>query len=315
MSSSAVPNPDDGAVPPPSLPSASPVDSAEPAVLSKNAKKRLLREERWSSNASERREKRKQKKAEQKVRRRALLEQGLIQPQRKKMRKSDIVNHNITVVIDCDFEDLMPLNKDFKSLARQIERCYSANRRSEHHLKLVVTSLGDRLTRTLEQKVPRYKQWDFQSTDYFSHYSAQKEKLVYLTADTPDEIQTLEDDHIYVIGGIVDKNRYKGLTYRRALEKGVKVAQLPIGQHMKLTQRKVLTVNHVFEILSRFIETNDWKTAFTDVIPKRKLKSNDSSAQSGDGDEDGEEDEDEDEESDEHHDSEVEAHEEENTKR
>lgn len=35
------------------------------------------------------------------------------------------------------------------------------------------------------------------------------QKLVYLSADSEDELTTLSEDEIYIIGGIVDRNRHK----------------------------------------------------------------------------------------------------------
>ena len=39
-----------------------------------------------------------------------------------------------------------------------------------------------------------------------------KEKVVYLTADSDEELIELKADDIYIIGGIVDRNRYKVLS-------------------------------------------------------------------------------------------------------
>jgi tRNA (guanine9-N1)-methyltransferase len=39
--------------------------------------------------------------------------------------------------------------------------------------------------------------------------SPETHTLVYLSADAEEEIETLKEDEIYIIGGIVDKNRHK----------------------------------------------------------------------------------------------------------
>ncbi|KAI0399458.1 tRNA-methyltransferase-domain-containing protein [Xylaria palmicola] len=94
--------------------------------------------------------------------------------------------------------------------------------------------------------------------------------VVYLTADSPYTLDRLEPNTSYVIGGIIDKNREKGLCYRIAREKNVRTAKLPIGEYMVLQHRHVLATNHVLEIMLKWLETGDWGTAFMSVIPTRK---------------------------------------------
>ncbi|WRT65879.1 uncharacterized protein IL334_002830 [Kwoniella shivajii] len=95
--------------------------------------------------------------------------------------------------------------------------------------------------------------------------------LIYLSADAEDEITELREDEIYVIGGIVDRNRYKNLCQNKAERLSIKTARLPIGKFIdNLPTRKVLTVNQVFDILVQYILLKDWKKAFETVIPSRK---------------------------------------------
>ncbi|TAQ84718.1 hypothetical protein B7494_g6957 [Chlorociboria aeruginascens] len=94
--------------------------------------------------------------------------------------------------------------------------------------------------------------------------------VVYLTADSPHTLDRLSPNTSYIIGGIVDKNRHKGLCYKRACEYGIATAKLPIGQYMTMQSRSVLAVNHVVEIMLKWLATGDWGKAFLSVIPKRK---------------------------------------------
>jgi tRNA (guanine9-N1)-methyltransferase len=94
--------------------------------------------------------------------------------------------------------------------------------------------------------------------------------IVYLTSDSPNKLDRLSPNTSYIIGGIVDKNRHKGICYKRACERSIPTAKLPIGEYMTMQSRSVLAVNHVVEIMLRWLETGDWGEAFLSVIPKRK---------------------------------------------
>ncbi|KIW75133.1 hypothetical protein Z517_11905 [Fonsecaea pedrosoi CBS 271.37] len=95
-------------------------------------------------------------------------------------------------------------------------------------------------------------------------------EVIYLTSDSPDTLTTLSPYSTYIVGGLVDKNRHKGICYKTARERGIKTAKLPIGEYLEMTSRKVLATNHVVEILLRYLEEEDWGKAFLRVIPKRK---------------------------------------------
>ena len=46
--------------------------------------------------------------------------------------------------------------------------------------------------------------------NYVEYFKEQKDKVVYLTADSSCELETLDPESIYVIGGMVDHNMYVG---------------------------------------------------------------------------------------------------------
>lgn len=107
-------------------------------------------------------------------------------------------------------------------------------------------------------------------SDGATNSSKAEPSIIYLSSDSPNTLERLSPNTTYVIGGLVDKNRYKGLCYKRACERGIPTAKLPIGEYMMMQSRTVLTVNHVVEIMLKWLETGNWGDAFLNVIPKRK---------------------------------------------
>jgi tRNA (guanine9-N1)-methyltransferase len=61
-----------------------------------------------------------------------------------------------------------------------------------------------------------------------------KERFVYLTADSQNVLKELDPNDVYIIGGIVDRNRYINLTLDKANKEGIRHGKLPIGDYMKL---------------------------------------------------------------------------------
>ena len=55
------------------------------------------------------------------------------------------------------------------------------------------------------------------------HYT--KEKIVYLSADAKETLTELKPDELYIIGGIVDRNRYKNLTFDKASRLNIRTAK------------------------------------------------------------------------------------------
>lgn len=109
--------------------------------------------------------------------------------------------------------------------------------------------------------------------------SSVRPKLVYLTSDASTILRELDDDKVYIIGGIVDRNRLKRAAVDRAESLGIVTAKLPLDEfydsHPEYKIKgatKVLAVNHVFDILLRVHRYGgkDWDRAFEEVLPLRK---------------------------------------------
>lgn len=232
--------------------------------------------------------------------------------QPKERRYRDSVQLPVTIILDCGFDDLM-MDKEITSLASQITRCYSDNHKAPFNVHLGISSFGGRLKERFDtvlsgnhsswkdvrfieddfiEAAKQAKEWmkrskgmvltgAFTSKEKVGQSSTTDqfgaEEVVYLTSESPDTLTELKPYSTYIVGGLVDRNRHKGICYKRAMDRGLKTAKLPIGDYMQMASRFVLATNHVSEIMVRWLELGDWGEAFLRVVPKRKggvLKSN-----------------------------------------
>jgi tRNA (guanine9-N1)-methyltransferase len=182
------------------------------------------------------------------------------------------------VLIDMNFDDKMN-DKEVKSICQQLMYSWSVIKRSDHPIQLSVCGLtpGTRVHHTLMSKAG-IDQWQMPITGTPFHEAApNKEQIVYLTADSDCIVNTLEPDKVYVIGGLVDRNRHKGITLQLAKAHHCSHGRLPLQEFLDLKKQenqghfsKILTVNHMVDVLTKYHETKDWLAAFLHAIPSRK---------------------------------------------
>lgn len=211
----------------------------------------------------------------------------------------------ITFVMDCDFDEYMRDNERI-SLAGQITRSYSDNKNAKFRAHLAISSFGGRLRERFDGILAKnYLQWkgthfldeDFveaaeqakswmsaenkggrlksvfakhDESDESRAKAVEEAEIIYLSSDSDYTLTELKPYSTYIIGGLVDKNREKGICHKRAVARNIKTARLPIGDYLDMASRKVLATNHVNEIMLKWLECGDWGEAFMQVIPKRK---------------------------------------------
>uniref|UniRef100_A0A674C7Y3 tRNA methyltransferase 10 homolog A n=1 Tax=Salmo trutta TaxID=8032 RepID=A0A674C7Y3_SALTR len=242
----------------------------ETETLSKKQRKKLMRHQKWEEERNLRKQKRKEKRQKRSLERKNQGEEGGEFVGRKRLRKEVTTSSPLRLVIDCSFDNLM-MFKDVRKLHKQIQRCYSVNRRAVHPVQFYLTSLGGQLKQNMDKTDEGWVNWkDITVKTEAYHEVVAKEELVYLTSDSPNVLTELDETKAYVIGGLVDHNHHKGVTFKRAQELGIDHAQLPLNSFVKMNSRKVLAVNHVFEIMLVYLEKGNWQEAFVTVLPLRK---------------------------------------------
>lgn len=179
--------------------------------------------------------------------------------------------HGQKIVIDLEFYNLMAPN-EIHSLVQQIMYCYAVNGRCCKPGHLWLTGCEEEMETPLK-RLPGFDKWiiEKETLSYIEAFKDRKDDLVYLTADSENVLEELDVSKIYIVGGLVDRNRWKGITMKKAEDQGIQTAKLPIGNYLKMSSSQVLTVNQVIEIMLKFLETKDWKSSFFEVIPQRKI--------------------------------------------
>ncbi|KAH1065908.1 hypothetical protein J1N35_030895 [Gossypium stocksii] len=284
-------------------PDPNPSHVPQPQSLSKNAQKKLLKQQKYEAKKAEKKAQMKEQKQRDAERKRKEWEEKLaalpederlkLIDSRKELRRERMEKRSEergqkiqrltqaketgqNIVVDLEFSHLMT-HSEIHSLVQQIMYCYAVNGRCSSPAHLWLTGCEGEMETQL-QRLPGFDKWiiEKEKQSYIKAFSDRKDDLVYLTADSETVLHELDPTKVYIVGGLVDRNRWKGITMKKAEEQGIHTAKLPIGAYMKMSSSQVLTVNQVIEILLKFLETKDWKDSFFQVIPQRKRTEGDS---------------------------------------
>lgn len=248
-------------------------DTMEAAQARKEAKMKR-REERRVAHWQHRRQKRREKKQEIQRLEQEAIARGEQPPERKKKKNPRIrtsvpleKNHP-RLVVDLDFQDFLN-EKEIRSVASQINTAYGWIRHHSRPLEMHLTYLKGRVKEAVERNTGS-SQWQLAKHEesFIDAFHEQKDKIVYLSPDSPNILETLNPEHIYIIGGIADVHIQKGMTLGKAERLGIQTACLPVKRYTQAS-RTVLNINHVIEIMTNVAETGDWAAAFAKSMPTR----------------------------------------------
>jgi len=93
-------------------------------------------------------------------------------------------------------------------VARQIGRCYSSNRRATQPVRLILTnwSNDNSLARECRRVNNGFDNYQILLNDKPIHESYPSEHLVYLSPNADKILTEIDEQNVYVIGGLVDES-------------------------------------------------------------------------------------------------------------
>jgi len=173
------------------------------------------------------------------------------------------------VVVNCSFSDTMDA-KELRSLAKQVQMSYVGLRDAKSQIQLRVTSLTSENPATPALERQGFRKWKLHTHEEPVWEVFDTSKLIFLTPDAEEDLQEVDEEKVYVIGGIVDRSVSK-LQSKEQAEKvgGVSFRKLPIKSHGPSGAHPVLNIDTVVRILAERLKRDDWPGILVDCLPAR----------------------------------------------
>uniref|UniRef100_A0A131Z3A1 RNA (guanine-9-)-methyltransferase domain-containing protein 1 n=1 Tax=Rhipicephalus appendiculatus TaxID=34631 RepID=A0A131Z3A1_RHIAP len=171
-----------------------------------------------------------------------------------------------SVVFDLGYDDVMS-PRECNKAARDLLEAFGWNRfsRDPFHLHFCNASPNGATARILQKELFDACEHTLLSEMTPNSYMDMfpKERLVYLTPDSENTLDTFDYDAVYVIGALVDKETKEGATRAKAASEGLRTARFPqtFTWHWQKEVPKPLHLTDVFKVLLALKSKNCWKYA------------------------------------------------------
>lgn len=138
------------------------------------------------------------------------------------------------LLLDCAFENKMT-EIELSDLGSQFQHSFAANKIHQEPFHLMFCNLksGSRTALTLEKHLKNYDEYPFTVTDKPYLKLFPKDRLVYLTPNSPNFLQEYDENDVYIVGGIVDKGGEEPLTLAKSKREGIRTAKFPLDQYLR----------------------------------------------------------------------------------
>ena len=245
--------------------------------LSKNQLKKQARHEHVLAN-----KKLKRKSEQEKAREKFRLQREQGAPSKEELKKiqlsrlQEASETGLNVCVDFQFEDLMT-DKELTHLANQAKRVYSSNKASSNPFNLHFINLS-KDSKTYQRCCDKNDGFEnyfltvVEPDDIRDHFTDQR--IVYLSPDSDNVLQDLDQHTVYIIGGLVDDSVKKNSSQQYCQRAEISTARLPIPEYMSRAEsggsyKQILTINQVFDILLTYHQHRDWRLALAEHVPQR----------------------------------------------
>ncbi|CAE7587525.1 TRM10, partial [Symbiodinium necroappetens] len=172
------------------------------------------------------------------------------------------------VVINCSFGDFMG-DRENMSLAQQVKLVYTLLKRLRANFQLHLTSLDAQNPARAHLANSGLSGWKVHVHEESVWERFSSGDLVILSPDATECLETIDEDKIYVIGGLVDRRVQKKRTFDQAKDQDLQLRKLPLKEYGPKGLHPILNIDVVMQILIERHQGKEWSSIFESCLPRR----------------------------------------------